>query len=136
MLARRKMRLYTLAELVGITAQNLSVLKTGRAKAIGFSTLKRLCEVLDCARASLTSGSQPTVRASAEQDLAGKRPSKRAVILSEAARPASRAGEGPRQITNHIHCSHLSADARRHSCPLAAFNRNSRDTDSQWSDCE
>ena len=48
MLARRKMRLNTLAELVGITAQNLSVLKTGRAKAIRFSTLERLCEVLEC----------------------------------------------------------------------------------------
>jgi putative transcriptional regulator len=48
MLARRKMRLNTLAELVGITPQNLSVLKTGKAKAIRFSTLERLCEVLDC----------------------------------------------------------------------------------------
>jgi putative transcriptional regulator len=48
MLARRKMRLNTLAEFVGITAQNLSVLKTGRAKAIRFSTLERLCEVLEC----------------------------------------------------------------------------------------
>jgi len=48
MLARRKMRLNTLAELVGITAQNLSVLKTGKAKAIRFSTLERLCEVLEC----------------------------------------------------------------------------------------
>ena len=48
MLARRKMRLNTLAELVGITPQNLSVLKTGRAKAIRFSTLERLCEVLEC----------------------------------------------------------------------------------------
>jgi putative transcriptional regulator len=48
MLARRKMKLNTLAELVGITPQNLSVLKTGRARAIRFSTLDRLCEVLDC----------------------------------------------------------------------------------------
>jgi putative transcriptional regulator len=48
MLARRKMRLNTLAELVGITPQNLSVLKTGRAKAVRFSTLERLCEVLQC----------------------------------------------------------------------------------------
>ena len=48
MLARRKMRLNTLAERVGITAQNLSVLKTGRARAIRFSTLERLCEALDC----------------------------------------------------------------------------------------
>lgn len=48
MLARRKMKLNTLAELVGITPQNLSVLKTGRARAIRFSTLDKLCEVLDC----------------------------------------------------------------------------------------
>lgn len=48
MLARRKMRLNTLAERVGITPQNLSVLKTGRAKAIRFSTLELLCEVLEC----------------------------------------------------------------------------------------
>jgi putative transcriptional regulator len=55
MLARRKMRLNTLAELVGITAQNLSVLKAGRARAIRFSTLERLCEVLDCQPADLLS---------------------------------------------------------------------------------
>jgi putative transcriptional regulator len=48
MLARRKMRLGTLAEQVGITPQNLSVLKTGRARAIRFSTLEKLCEVLEC----------------------------------------------------------------------------------------
>jgi putative transcriptional regulator len=48
MLARRKMRLGTLAEHVGITPQNLSVLKTGRAKAIRFSTLEKLCEALAC----------------------------------------------------------------------------------------
>ena len=48
MLARRKMRLNDLAEKVGITAQNLSVLKTGKARAIRFSTLEKLCEVLEC----------------------------------------------------------------------------------------
>lgn len=48
MLARRKMRLNELADLVGITAQNLSVLKTGKAKAIRFGTLEKLCEVLKC----------------------------------------------------------------------------------------
>jgi putative transcriptional regulator len=46
--ARRKMGLNTLAELVGITPQNLSILKTGKAEAIRFSTLERLCEVLEC----------------------------------------------------------------------------------------
>ncbi len=48
MLAKRKMRLNELAEVVDITPQNLSVLKTGRAKAIRFSTLQALCEALDC----------------------------------------------------------------------------------------
>jgi putative transcriptional regulator len=48
MLAKRKLKLNTVAEQVGITPQNLSVLKTGRAKAIRFSTLEKLCEILDC----------------------------------------------------------------------------------------
>jgi putative transcriptional regulator len=48
MLARRKMASKDLAEAVGITAQNLSILKTGRAKAIRFSTLEAICRVLAC----------------------------------------------------------------------------------------
>ena len=48
MLAKRKMKLQDLASQVGITPQNLSVLKTGRAKAIRFSTLEALCHVLNC----------------------------------------------------------------------------------------
>jgi putative transcriptional regulator len=48
MLAKRKMKLQDLAELVGITAQNLSILKTGKAKAIRFSTLESICEHLNC----------------------------------------------------------------------------------------
>lgn len=48
MLAKRKMKLQDLATQVGITPQNLSVLKTGRAKAIRFSTLESLCAALDC----------------------------------------------------------------------------------------
>lgn len=48
MLAKRKMRSNELAELVGITTANLSVLKTGKAKAIRFSTLEAICEILDC----------------------------------------------------------------------------------------
>ncbi|MBR1563647.1 MAG: helix-turn-helix transcriptional regulator [Ruminococcus sp.] len=47
-MAKRKIGLGELAELVGITPANLSVLKTGKAKAIRFSTLERLCEILDC----------------------------------------------------------------------------------------
>jgi putative transcriptional regulator len=47
-LARRKMSLTELSEKVGITMSNLSVLKTGKAKAIRFSTLEAICKVLDC----------------------------------------------------------------------------------------
>lgn len=48
MLARRKMAVGTLAELMGITPANLAVLKNGRAKAVRFSTLDALCEALQC----------------------------------------------------------------------------------------
>ena len=48
MLAKRKLQLNTVAERIGITPQNLSVLNAGRARAIRFSTLEKLCEVLDC----------------------------------------------------------------------------------------
>jgi len=48
MLARRKISSGELAQRVGITAANLSILKTGKAKAIRFSTLEALCEALDC----------------------------------------------------------------------------------------
>ncbi len=48
MLARRKMQLQELAEKVDITIANLSVLKTGKAKAIRFSTLDAICKALDC----------------------------------------------------------------------------------------
>lgn len=47
MLAKRKMSVTELAERVGITMANLSILKNGRAKAIKFSTLMKLCEALD-----------------------------------------------------------------------------------------
>ena len=48
MLAKRKMRSNELAEKVGITTANLSILKTGKAKAIRFSTLEAICKVLEC----------------------------------------------------------------------------------------
>ena len=48
MLARRKMSSGELAEKVGITQANLSILKTGKAKAVRFSTLSALCKALDC----------------------------------------------------------------------------------------
>lgn len=48
MLAKRKMKLNKLSELVGISASNLSVLKTGKAKAIRLTTLNSICSVLKC----------------------------------------------------------------------------------------
>lgn len=48
MLAKRKMRSNELAERIGITTANLSILKTGKAKAIRFSTLEAICKALDC----------------------------------------------------------------------------------------
>ena len=48
MMAKRKMSLNELSEKVGLTLANLSILKTGKAKAIRFSTLEALCKVLEC----------------------------------------------------------------------------------------
>ena len=48
MLARRKMKLLDLAEHVGITIQNLSILKNGKAKAIRLETMEAICKALDC----------------------------------------------------------------------------------------
>lgn len=48
MMAKRKMSLNELSEKVGLTLSNLSILKTGKAKAIRFSTLEAICNVLDC----------------------------------------------------------------------------------------
>ena len=48
MMAKHKLRLNQLAEMVNITEANLSILKNGKAKAIRFSTLSALCQALDC----------------------------------------------------------------------------------------
>ncbi|NLF20231.1 MAG: helix-turn-helix transcriptional regulator [Clostridiaceae bacterium] len=48
MLAKRKMQLKDLSERIGITQSNLSILKTGKARAIRFSTLEAICDILDC----------------------------------------------------------------------------------------
>lgn len=48
MLARRKMQSQELAEKIGITQANLSILKTGKAKAVKLSTLESICKALDC----------------------------------------------------------------------------------------
>lgn len=48
MLARRKMRMKQLAALIGVSEQNLSMIKTGKIKGVRFATLIRICDVLDC----------------------------------------------------------------------------------------
>ena len=53
MMAKRKMSLNELSEKVGVTLSNLSILKTGKAKAIRFSTLEAICIALDCQPADI-----------------------------------------------------------------------------------
>lgn len=53
MLAKRKMKSKELAEIIGITEANLSILKSGKAKAIRFSTLEAICSALDCQPADI-----------------------------------------------------------------------------------
>jgi putative transcriptional regulator len=53
MMARRKISLNELSGKVGLTLSNLSILKTGKAKAIRFSTLEAICKVLDCQPADI-----------------------------------------------------------------------------------
>ncbi len=53
MMAKRKMSLNELSDKVGVTLSNLSILKTGKAKAILFSTLDAICKVLDCQPADI-----------------------------------------------------------------------------------
>lgn len=48
MLAKRKLKSKELAEIIGITTANLSILKSGKAKAVRFSTLEAICKALDC----------------------------------------------------------------------------------------
>ena len=60
LLAERGMTLTQLSEQVGVTIVNLSILKNGRAKAIRFSTLTRLCEALDCQPGDLLSWRKET----------------------------------------------------------------------------
>ena len=53
MMAKRKMSLNELSDKVGLTLSNLSILKTGKAKAIRFSTLEAICKTLDCQPADI-----------------------------------------------------------------------------------
>lgn len=53
MLAKRKMSVNELSQRIGITISNISILKTGKAKAIRFSTLEAICDVLECQPADI-----------------------------------------------------------------------------------
>lgn len=53
MLAKRKMRSKQLAELIGITEQNVSLLKSGKVKGVRFETLAKICDILDCQPADI-----------------------------------------------------------------------------------
>lgn len=59
MLARRKMRSRELAERIGITEQNLSLLKSGKVKGIRFETLAAICDALDCQPGDILEASRP-----------------------------------------------------------------------------
>jgi putative transcriptional regulator len=61
MLAKRKMKSNELAKLIGITEQNLSILKTGKAKAIRLATLEALCKHLDCTPGDILAYEEPAV---------------------------------------------------------------------------
>lgn len=69
MLARRKMRSKDLAEIVGITEANLSLLKSGKVKGVRFDTLAKICDALDCQPGDLLEfrrDAQDTPRSAAE----------------------------------------------------------------------
>jgi putative transcriptional regulator len=71
MLAKRKMSVGELAERVGITPANLAVLKNGRAKAVRFTTLEALCEVLDCQPGDLLRWESEKTAVSADASVEG-----------------------------------------------------------------
>ncbi len=65
MLARRKMRSKQLAEIIGITEQNVSLLKSGKVRGIRFETLEKICEALNCQPGDIlehTSGDPPGLK--------------------------------------------------------------------------
>jgi putative transcriptional regulator len=68
MLARRKMAVGALADRVGITPANIAVLKNGRAKAVRFTTLAALCQVLDCQPGDLLRWEPDEDKAASSQD--------------------------------------------------------------------
>ena len=79
MLARRKMSVGELADRVGITPANLAVLKNGRAKAVRFTTLAALCEVLECQLGDLLRWEAEPARAPLDDGVSGGELRRRAV---------------------------------------------------------
>ena len=79
MLARRKMSVGELADRVGITPANLAVLKNGRAKAVRFTTLAALCEVLACQPGDLLRWEAEPARAPLADGFSGRERRRRAV---------------------------------------------------------
>jgi putative transcriptional regulator len=79
MLARRKMSVGELADRVGITPANLAVLKNGRAKAVRFTTLAALCEVLECQPGDLLRWESEPARAPLDDGVSGGERRRRAV---------------------------------------------------------
>ena len=88
MLARRKMRLTELSEHVGITMANLSNLKTGKARAIRFTTLEAICAALDCQPGDL-------IEYRPSQDPAARGDTADPARLPPAHRPPERSESGP-----------------------------------------
>jgi len=66
MLARRKMSVTELAEKVGITMANISILKNSKAKAVRFSTLEAICEVLECQPGDILEYKKPAKKSSSK----------------------------------------------------------------------
>ncbi|WP_299008831.1 helix-turn-helix transcriptional regulator [uncultured Tenacibaculum sp.] len=62
MLAKRKMKSKELAEIIGITTANISILKSGKAKAIRFSTLESICKALECQPADILEYSENEIK--------------------------------------------------------------------------
>src|ERR1035437_3895392 len=96
MLARRKMRLTELSEHVGITMANLSNLKTGKARAIRFTTLEAICAALDCQPGDLIE-SRPSEDPAARGDTPGPArlpPAHRPQERSESGSPGSQLALG------------------------------------------
>jgi putative transcriptional regulator len=74
MMAKRKMSLNELSEKVDLTLSNLSILKTGKAKAIRFSTLDAICRALDCQPGDILEFSADKPQTSVEVERGGLRP--------------------------------------------------------------